>query len=45
MPGLAEIGEDELERLRQERPEIVESIRADAVDISGFPARSLLRRI
>jgi predicted nucleotidyltransferase len=43
--GIAEIGEDALERLRKERPEIVESIRADAVDISGFPARSLLRRI
>jgi len=43
--GIAEIGEDELERLRKERPEILESIRSDAVDISGSPARSLLRRI
>jgi len=43
--GIAEIGDDELERLRQEHPSIVESIRADAVDIVGLPVRSFLRRI
>lgn len=43
--GIAEVGEDELERLRRERPAIVKSMEADAVDISGFPVRSVLRRI
>jgi predicted nucleotidyltransferase len=43
--GIAEVGDDELERLRQERPAIVESIRADAVDIAGLPVRSFLRGI
>lgn len=43
--GIAEVGDEELGRLRRERPAIVESISADAVDISGFPIRSFLRRI
>ena len=43
--GIAEVGEDEFERLRRERPAIVESIKADAVDIIGFPVRSFFRGI
>ncbi|HET8954493.1 MAG TPA: helix-turn-helix domain-containing protein [Solirubrobacterales bacterium] len=42
--GIIEIGERELNRLRRERPAIVESIRVDAVDILGPPARSILVR-
>jgi predicted nucleotidyltransferase len=43
--GIAEVGEGELERLRRDRPAIVESLRADAVDIAGIPIQTLLRRI
>src|SRR5215204_3390965 len=35
--GIAEVGLEELERLRREQPAIVESLRADAVDIAGIP--------
>lgn len=43
--GIAEIGDGELTRLRRERPAIVKSLEADAVDICGLPVRSLLRRV
>lgn len=42
--GIAEIGEDELPRLWRERPAILDSLRADAVDIYGLPTRSFLGR-
>jgi DNA-binding transcriptional ArsR family regulator len=41
--GIAEVGEDELDHLRRERPRILSNLRADAVDIIGFPAQTLLR--
>ena len=41
--GIAEVAEEDLERLRFEQPSIVESLRSDAVDIVGVPSRSLLR--
>lgn len=43
--GIAEVGEEELERLRRERPAIVGSLLEEAVDIAGVPVRQLLRRI
>ncbi len=43
--GIAEVSESELEWLRRERPAIVESIKADGVDVFGLPARSILRKI
>ena len=43
--GISEVSEGDLERLRRERPAIVASLRADAVDIQGKPLRALLRRM
>ena len=43
--GIAEVGEEELKRLRSEQPAIVKSLRADAVDIAGIPVRELLREV
>ena len=43
--GIAEASEGDLERLRRDRPAIVASLRADAVDIAGQPLRALLRRM
>lgn len=43
--GIAEIGDNELARLRRDRPAIVDSLLADAIDIYGPPVRSLLRRV
>lgn len=43
--SIAEVADDELGRLRKERPPITESLRADAVDIAGAPLRSLLGRV
>ncbi len=42
--GMAEVGEEGLDRLRRDQPAIVTSLRADAVDICGSPVRELLRR-
>lgn len=42
--GIAEVGEEDLERLRRDRPAIVASLMDDAVDIVGIPVRALLRR-
>jgi hypothetical protein len=42
--GIAEVGEEDLERLRRDRPAIVTSLMDDAVDIAGIPVRALLRR-
>ncbi|HEX6454981.1 MAG TPA: nucleotidyltransferase domain-containing protein [Solirubrobacterales bacterium] len=42
--GIAEVGQDELDRLRREQPAILRSLRADAVDIVGAPLRSFLGR-
>jgi len=42
--GIAEVSEDELGDLRQEQPEIVRSLRADAVEIAGVSVQTLLRR-
>lgn len=43
--GIAEVSEDELERLRRDEPGIVTSLRADAIDIAGLPIRPMLRRL
>ncbi len=37
--GIAEFSEDELPRLRDERPPVVEQVQRDAVDLAGEPAR------
>lgn len=42
--GIAEIDEDELARLWRDQPAILDSLRADAVDIYGLPTRSFLGR-
>lgn len=42
--GLAEISEEELGRLRHKRPEVVESLRADAITLVGPSTADLLRR-
>jgi len=43
--GIAETSEDDLERLRRDRPAIVDSLRADAVNIFGIPIQTLLRKM
>lgn len=43
--GISEIGEQDLESLRVNSPAIVNSLRADAIDIAGRPLRTLLPRI
>ena len=40
--AIAEVGEGEVARLRKERPPIVGSLQADAIDLAGTPLRSLL---
>lgn len=40
--GIAELSEDELPRLRRERPPIVAELRKDAIDLGGKPLRSIL---
>jgi predicted nucleotidyltransferase len=41
--SIVEISENELPRLRADRPPVIEQVRADAVDLAGEPARTLLR--
>ena len=43
--GISAVSEEDLERLRRDRPAIVESLRADAVDLAGTPLRKLLGRM
>jgi predicted nucleotidyltransferase len=43
--GISEIGEREILRLFHDRPAIVESLRADAVDVAGKPLRTLLPKV
>lgn len=43
--GIAETSEDDLERLRRDRPTIVDSLQSDAVNIVGIPIQTLLRRM
>jgi predicted nucleotidyltransferase len=43
--GIAEVSEDELPRLLEERPPVVEEISEDAVDLAGEATRKLLRRV
>jgi DNA-binding transcriptional ArsR family regulator len=43
--GIAEVAEDDLDRLRKEQPAILGSLHADALDIAGVPLRSFLKRI
>lgn len=43
--GIAEVGEQDLQRLRRDRPAIVNSLRADAVGLAGVPLRELLREM
>lgn len=40
--GIAEVGDEDIERLRRERPAVVESLRTDAVWVAGIPIRDLL---
>jgi DNA-binding transcriptional ArsR family regulator len=42
--GIAEVGDEDLDRLRTEQPAILESLRVDAVHIAGQPIRALLKR-
>lgn len=42
--GVAEVAEQELGRLREERPPIVEELEQDAVILAGPPVRELLER-
>jgi predicted nucleotidyltransferase len=39
--SIVEISENELPRLRRDRPPVVEQVRADAIDLAGEPARTL----
>jgi predicted transcriptional regulator len=41
--GIAEVSEDELPRLRKDRPPVVEEVSEDAVDLAGKTTRELLR--
>lgn len=43
--GIAEVSEDELPRLRKDRPPVVEEVSEDAVDLAGEATRTLLRRL
>jgi len=43
--GIAEVSEDELPRLRKDRPPVVEEVGEDAVDLAGEDTRKLLRRL
>ncbi len=43
--GIAEVSEDDLPRLRRDRPPLVEEISEDAVDLAGEGMRKLLRRL
>jgi len=43
--GIAEVSENELPRLRKDRPPIVEEVSEDAVDLAGEETRKLLRRL
>jgi predicted nucleotidyltransferase len=43
--GIAEVAEDELPRLRKDRPPVVEEVSEDAVDLAGEDTRKLLRRL
>lgn len=43
--GIAEVSEDELPRLRKDRPPVVEEVSKDAVDLAGEDTRRLLRRL
>lgn len=40
--SIVEIGENELPRLRSERPPVVGQLREDAIDLAGEPTRKLL---
>lgn len=43
--GIAEVAEGELQRLRKDRPPVVEEVSEDAVDLAGEATRKLLRRL
>lgn len=40
--GIIEVSEDELPRLRRERPPVVGELQQDAIDLAGEPTRNLL---
>jgi len=42
--GIAEVPDEEVSRLRSDRPPVVEEISKDAVDLAGEDTRKLLRR-
>jgi predicted transcriptional regulator len=43
--GIVEISEQELPRLRKDRPPVVDEIQKDAVDLAGMPTRKLLAHL
>lgn len=43
--GIAEVGEHELEKLREERPPVIAELERDAVQIYGPPVRRILREV
>lgn len=43
--GIAEVGEGEVERLRRDRPAVVQSLRTDAVWLAGLRIRELLAEV
>jgi predicted nucleotidyltransferase len=43
--GLAEIGQDDIARLRHERPAIVDELEHDAIDLGGTSVRRLLGQV
>jgi predicted nucleotidyltransferase len=42
--GIVEVGEEDLPRLRRDRPAVVAELERDAIDLSGDRTRTLLRR-
>jgi DNA-binding transcriptional ArsR family regulator len=43
--AIIELGEEELDALRAERPRILDALRADGIDLAGTPIRALAKRL
>ncbi len=43
--GIAEVDEGDLERLRRDRPPILESLQRDAIGLAGVSVQRVLRRM
>lgn len=43
--GIVEVGEEDLPRLRRDRPPVIAELERDAIDLAGEPTRTLLRRM